>query len=379
MTENTQQTAAYKRAEKAKLHEIDSATNLISTECIRCGQCSSECDFLRRVGLPGNLATTYCSEGGTGLSEAFSCSLCRLCTVKCPKSLPISSMFLELRRSAVVQGKYSFRYHLPLKFYEFLGGSHFLRMRFLPPKCNTVFFPGCALPGIRPEQTLNVYRQLQRKIPQLGIVLDCCNKPSHDLGNQQKFMKNFIRKIKILQTAKVRSIVTVCPSCFDLFQQYGEDLKVSMIYEHLQGDLHSSNTLKSVFKCTIHDPCTMRFESEVQEQVRELVKGSGADIHEMTHSCEKTYCCGEGGAVEGFPADTWSDWKQKRLEEAQELPIITYCGGCMEKLKPAKTIHALDLLFGGRQAQSNNKTSWYSSLKRYLNRYQLKRKIKTFR
>ena len=48
----------------------------------------------------------------------------------------------------------------------------------LPEGCNTVFFPGCTLSGTRSEKVILTYQRLKKSIPSLGIVLDCCTKPS---------------------------------------------------------------------------------------------------------------------------------------------------------------------------------------------------------
>lgn len=59
---------------------------------------------------------------------------------------------------------------------------------------------------------------------------------------------------------------------------------------------------------TVHDSCVMRFERKTQDSIRHLISRQGVRIREMTHSREKTLCCGEGGAA-GFISPE-EDFKQ---------------------------------------------------------------------
>jgi hypothetical protein len=74
--------------------------------------------------------------------------------------------------------------HAPLLAYERKGGSTIYSFYGLPAGCDTVFFPGCALPGTRPDAVSELFEALKQVIPNLGIVLDCCLRPSHDRGRR---------------------------------------------------------------------------------------------------------------------------------------------------------------------------------------------------
>jgi len=354
----------------------------IAQECIQCGACMEECRFLQTNGLPGQIAEKVLKGKQESLSLAFSCSLCRLCTHQCPKQLPIADMFLELRRKAVASDRKILKAYKPLRFYEALGGSALLKRDFIPEGCDTVFFPGCALPGIRPKQTEQLFSFLQKKIPQLGLVLDCCSKPSHDLGDQQGFSKKNREQIGRLRDAGIRHIITSCSSCLQVFRNYAPGIETSMVYTHLleqKGPLVPDEQRGAIgaigARYTIHDPCTMRFESEVQASVRGLISGAGGAVTEMEHSGARTLCCGEGGAVGFKEKENKNEWQSRRKSEAGSLPMVTYCAGCTVSLHSSTTIHILDLIFPDPDEKKNRLVM---PPRTYLNRFLFKRKMASY-
>ena len=355
------------------------AVTLIAQECIHCGVCMKECRFLQNNGLPGQIAQNVLNGKQESFSLAFSCSLCQLCTHLCPKQLPIADMFLELRRKAVADDREILKTYKALRFYEALGSSALLKRDFFPEGCDTVFFPGCALPGIRPKQTEQLFAFLQKKIPQLGLVLDCCSKPSHDLGDETVFLKKNKEQVERLRHAGVQHIITSCSSCLQIFQKYAPEIETSMVYSHLldrKGQFFSGvkkDGLEDSY--TVHDPCTMRFESEVQKSVRGLISGAGGTVHEMKHSGARTLCCGEGGAVGFKEKENKDQWQSRRKEEAGSLPMVTYCAGCTVSLHSSSTIHILDLLFPVKGDKNNRLVK---PPRTYLNRLLLKRKMASY-
>lgn len=348
----------------------------IAQECVQCGACMEECRFLQTNGLPGQIADNVLKGKEESFSFAFSCSLCQLCTHICPQQLPIADMFLELRRKAVVRDREMLKPYKALRFYENLGGSALLKRDFIPEGCDTVFFPGCALPGIRPEQTEQLFSFLQKKIPQLGLVLDCCSKPSHDLGDRLSFSKKNKEQVRRLRDAGVRHIITSCSSCLHVFRRYAPGIETSMVYTHLLvdngGEKPQAQMAVQSDQYTVHDPCTMRFDSGVQESVRDLISGVGGAVTEMKHSGARTLCCGEGGAVGFKEKENKIEWQNRRKEEAGLLPMVTYCAGCTISLQSSTTIHILDLVFPTKGGKKNRLVK---PPRTYLNRFLFRRKM----
>lgn len=330
-------------------------TGDMAKNCVHCNQCVSECAFLQRHGTPGQIARAALAPVPGHDSPAFECSLCDMCAAVCPLSLKPSGMFLEMRRRAGCRERSE---HLSPCFYlgyEKRGVSRHLTYYALPAGCNTILFPGCAMPATRPQTILDLFTWLRGKDPALGIVLDCCTKPSHDLGRTEFFENAFGEMRRYLWANGVRRVLTVCPSCYKMFKMHGGDLAVETVYETLaaEADASRARQRKTV---TIHDPCPFRFDAPVQSAVRALVSRKGFVIEEMPHHGANTFCCGEGASVRCSAPELAETWSRRRVEESRKNRMITYCAGCDETLgRYTETLHVLDLLFPDRHAAGHRR------------------------
>lgn len=342
-------------------------------DCTRCQACVTRCAFLQKNGTPGDIAASLLA--GESTVDPFECSLCNLCTAVCPTRIAPEAFFLELRRQAADQ--------LPLKpyasilGYERRGSSRLFSWYGLPTGCDTVFFPGCTLPGTRAETTWRIYEQLKEQIPHLGVVLDCCHKPSHDLGRQHSFLSHFEAMQERLLSHGVRHIVVACPNCHKIFHGYGQGLSVRTAWEILaEGTPHSPHPAVPRGRITVHDPCPLRDHEEVYQAVRTLFPRLGLEVREMRHSGNRTICCGEGGSVEVVNPEMAGKWGEIRKMEAGDDLIITYCAGCASFLAAAgmKVVHLADLLVNPERALAGkarvDRSPWT-----YLNRIRLKRRV----
>ena len=318
---------------------------LISSDCTQCQACVSECGFLKDYGDPKKIADNYNSHEKLFFEMPFKCSLCDLCTAVCPQEISPATMFLEMRREAYDRGKASFPEHRRLRNYEKRGTSKRFSWYALPGNCDTIFFPGCSLSGSRSETTLKVYENLQKTIPNIGIVLDCCTKPSHDLGDEDYFNAMFGEMKSYLLTHGIKTILTACPNCHKVFNDYGTEFEARTVYEVL--DIPDSPpTKKRLEMVIIHDPCTARFNIPAQNAVREILRKHGKQVKEQPHSGKTTLCCGEGGAVNCLAPELAKNWGKKQIQESEGQRIISYCAGCTQALgEYTETNHILDLLF----------------------------------
>lgn len=347
-----------------------SPLELIAQDCMNCGICVRECAFLQEYGSPKDLAEQWLS-GGDG-HDPFACSLCGLCHGVCPMKLDPSAMFLAMRRELVDRGEGDFRQHRTIRAYEKRGSSSLFSWFYFPENCHTIFFPGCALPGSHPHTFTRLFQMLQELIPGLGLVLDCCTKPSHDLGDDAHFKKMFAELCEILSHHSVQKVLVACPNCYRIFQEYGEGLQVQTVYEELAGLGRFSR--QEPRQVTVHDPCGVRFAGEVQDSVRELLQQLGLEAREMQHSRTTSFCCGEGGSAGFLRPDFAQEWTNKRVEEAGTQRIVSYCAGCTHFLgRKAPTDHLLDLLMAPESGQGKAKVS--KAPFTYWNRYRLKKRL----
>ncbi|MFZ2444817.1 MAG: VTT domain-containing protein [Syntrophobacteraceae bacterium] len=317
----------------------------VSERCIECGLCRKECRFLDMYGSPKSLADRYNPGDKAARGRPFECSLCRLCTAVCPEDVDPAGMFLEMRREAVRGGEGDYPEHSVILGYEKRGTSRRYSLYALPTGCGTVFFPGCTLPGTRPERVKELYTHLTRTIPNLGIVLDCCSKPSHDLGREKSFESTFGEMKEYLVEHGVRNVLVACPNCLRIFKDYGGELSTGTVYESLaENGLPGSQRISGAV--TVHDPCAVRFEGSIHAAVRTLAANAGLTVEEMAHHGEKTLCCGEGGSVGFLSPELAESWRSLRKDEVRAGKTITYCAGCANSLGgTTPTAHILDLLF----------------------------------
>ncbi len=351
-----------------------STRNRVAEGCRECGLCLTRCTFLSRRGTPGKIARTFEPSGGTGLPLPFECSLCGLCDAVCPEDLNLKEFFLDLRRESVARTTDCLSAYRRLLAYEKRGMSRRHTLRLLPEGCDTVLFPGCTLPAILPEAVTAVYGRLSLVIPRLGVVLDCCGKISHDLGRTDFFHHAFSELKDHLVARGVRHVVTVCPSCTEMFRLYGEPLTVRSVYPvldeyDLTGPITAGRTVQ------VHDCCVDRFQDETLAAFRSLLKKQGLEIEEMASSGRLTVCCGEGGMVSSSAPELADIWLNKRKDEVSRT-LAAPCAGCVTRLTShMDVVHGLEIWLDPDRALSRRKspprwpvTSW--------NRLLLKRKLK---
>ena len=348
----------------------------IAEKCIECPLCRRECAFLARYGNPKEIADRIDFENDATLTLAYECSLCGLCGAVCPVNLEPRELFLEMRRAAVSKGIAPFPEHRMLLDYEKKGTSRKYTYYALPEGCTAVFFPGCGLPGTRPKRTQQVYNHLHSLILGLGIVLDCCTKPSHDLGRQDFFQAAFCEMRDYLIQNGVRTVLTACPNCYRVFKEYGDGLAVRTVYEALAEQGLPVNSAAAGKPVVIHDPCAIRGEIPVHDAVRTLVRNQELPVEEMSHHGLKTLCCGEGGAVALVAPELAGQWGQKRRVEAEGRETVTYCVGCSNLLgKLTPTRHLLDLIFEP-EATRQGRVKPAGPPWTYWNRINLKKELK---
>ena len=353
----------------------NSSAKRIAADCTECGACVRGCAFLSANGSPRSMAERLSNDGPTTRDLAFDFSLCGLCSEICPLNLDPAAMFLDMRRDAASRNEVDLKRYRTILGYEKRGNSSLFSHAGLPKGCDTVFFPGCTLSGTRPGVTEDLFEHLQTTIPSLGIVLECCNKPSHDLGRQEHFETMFGELRDMLLTNGVRRVLTACPNCFKVFSHYGKELQVRTVYEHLAAHgLPSRAPLSG--EVTIHDPCPMRHVPEAQKALRSLAAKMGLDVHEMKHSRKRTLCCGEGGSVSFRSPELASKFTQRRAQEAGDRMVLTSCAGCAHFLgRSMDTAHMLDVVFRP-EAVREGRAGVVKAPLTYMKRLSLKHRFK---
>jgi Fe-S oxidoreductase len=363
------------------IHSGDSPLTSLQREigelCSECGACRKTCSFLDQYGAPKSIATHFDFSTSASQAIAYECSLCGLCKAICPEKLDPARLFLEIRRRCVENGNLDESAYRSILGYEKRGASPLFSWYGLPEGCDTIFFPGCTLPGTRPGVTTDLYRQMQQIIPTVGLVLDCCAKPSHDLGRTDYFHRLFGEMRSYLIDQGIRSVLTACPNCTNIFRQYGHGLTVRTVYEILHANGSKGNAVPATGDAvTVHDPCALRNDPPTQQAVRALLVDRGYTLVEMEHRGKLTLCCGEGGMVGAVNPKRARRWADIRRKEAGDQRLVTYCAGCTGYLnRVIPTVHIADLLYRPEAALSGNLKISRAPLT-YWHRLGLKRRMK---
>ena len=369
---------------------LRAAASPIAEGCTDCGACVGLCAFLRETGTPGNAARALLAdgpEGGGTPPDPYACSLCGLCRTICPTGLAPDAMYLEMRRQAAARGALNLAPYRPLLTYERIGRSAPFRLQAIPAGGETVFFPGCALPGTRPGTTMALFRLLSGLRPGLGLVLDCCTKPSHDLGLQDSFEASFLPLRERLLTAGVRRVLTACPNCHKVFTRYGDGLEIRSVWTELAasdldfstGD-HSRDAVATGARpneIVVHDPCPMRDEPDIRDAVRELAARTGLPVTGKRGGPASVRCCGEGGAVGFVRPELARTWGAIHLDRAKGRTTVTFCAGCTAHLRRSglDAVHLGDLL-AAPGASPDALPAPAAPPRTYLNRLLLKRSMR---
>ncbi len=349
----------------------------IRDQCSECGACVRECAFLSAHGTPGAIIQTHDFSRSRDQTMAYACSLCGLCTAVCPEQLDPCALFLAVRRRHVQEGHFQPSRYRRMIAYEQRGTSPLFSWHGLPDGCDTVFFPGCALPGTRPEVTMQMYRQLQAITPSLGLVLDCCLKASHDLGMTARFQAHFHALHERLVRRGVHTVVTACPNCTKIFRLHGQGLRVRTVYEvlHAQG-MGQATARPNLGEVSVHDPCPLRDDPQTQAAIRGILVDMGCTIVEMNHHGQQTVCCGEGGSAGAANPDFSQRWGDIRRQEARQRTLVVACAGCASRLnRVTPTVHIADLIYGPEMAPDGRVKTVRPPLT-YWNRLRLKRNLR---
>lgn len=320
----------------------------METKCTRCGRCVVPCSFLQQYGMPGDIARIVRDTPPEEWPDPYECSLCGLCGAVCPEGLKPGKMFLDMRRAKVDVGLLDLKLYRPVLAFEKYGDSNLFSFIRLPEGGDTALFPGCCLQATRSETVRRLFEALQQSIPDIGVALACCMKPSHDLGRQQFFEERFGRLKDTLLAAGVKRVITSCPNCQKVFSEYGSPIKSITAYEIL-AEAGFSPAKRSMGKAVIHDPCPQRYATGVQDAVRSLVASCGITIEEIAKNRTLTRCCGEGGTVKFIRPDFAEVWTKERHTSAAGRRMVTSCAGCVNYLGGKGEVdHVLDLLLDSK-------------------------------
>jgi Fe-S oxidoreductase len=347
-----------------------------------CSECVKNCTFLQNYvqGYPATeqeMALMLHERGEAEPAIPYSCHICGLCEAVCPQDLHAGLACLEVRERLVAAGKAPLPQHKGVQNYVRWGSHPTFALGRPDPatgRARRVFFPGCSLPGHNPHLVKAAYAHLRERLPDTGLLLNCCGAPSQLLGERQVLEQVAGGVARELARLGASELIAACTHCLHTIQDLLPGIQARSIYEVLEEiGLPGGGNPGEPRMFNIHDACGARHAPRIHEAVRRLVQAAGHGFEEMVHTRERSICCGSGGmaaAVAPALAQRMTDF---RLSEAN-LDLVTYCAACRARFAAAgrPSLHLLELIFnpGWRQARTVKPAG---SLTRWLRRWRLKR------
>jgi Fe-S oxidoreductase/thioredoxin reductase len=373
---------AKKNASYTKEEAILEAGRCIQCECM---ECVKACEYLKSYGdypkkyarsIYNNLSIVMGTRGANKLIN--SCSLCGQCAEICPNDFDMSLLCKSARETMVKQG------HMPpsahdfaLRDMQFSNSEAFALTRPQPGKTESqyVFFPGCQLSASAPEQVEQVYAYLCAKLPSVGLMLRCCGAMANWAGQKELF-KQALDEFKVeYQKLGTPTVILACSSCYQVFQENLPEIKIKSLWQVMDEKGLPEGITKRNTTLAIHDPCSTRYESAIQDSVRHLASQLGVKVEELPLNREKTSCCSYGGDMWLSNREISNKVINKRISESKN-DYLTYCAMCRDFFanhgKPS--LHLLDIIFSSElSTRATRRGPGYSD--RHENRARLKRKL----
>ena len=365
-----------------------SETEKIVELCDDCGACVRTCTFLRHYcDSPKDLAKRFKRNPLENIEIPYSCSLCGLCQRICHLDLYPGDMCLETRQKIfqteqkdVLPNDFVYDYMIPrlkgLRNHQIMSTSSVFTLRKAAKNkedtLKRIFFPGCSLPAYSPGLVLKTYLYLQQKMPGIGIVLNCCGKPSRDIGDEDRFREIFETTLSDFSQLGIEEVVVACINCHKMYTE-NSDIKLRNIYEIMAEMGLPEPVSGEGRKITIHDSCPARYRPEIRTAVRQIASQMNFKIGEMKFKNEVTQCCGAGGCS-ALGNTALADRHTKARASQAKSQIVSYCAHCRERFSTSgPSLHILDLIFSA--SYNKHAKEYHDSWRNWLNRWYLKKRF----
>lgn len=369
---------------------LEEAKRCIDCSCL---ECLKQCSFLTHYkAYPKKYLREIYNNviiiKGTRIANAMinTCTQCGLCEKICPNGLNMGE-FIDLARRELVDFK-----RMPPSAHEFAlddmtsvfaDNVQFLRSPIKQDfqktsiknefnenashdihNQNFMFFSGCQLPAVLPNEVETVYKHLTSYL-NIGFHFSCCGIPAKWAGNEpllQKIIDNFIHNWK---QAGQPIYVFACSSCAEFFKIYCPQVTQMSLWEVLVQiplpEKQSSFTLNQEnHNIIIHDPCSVREVPQTYNAVRSILNAIKQDYKELSFSKELTRCCGNGGLSAEVSPSVADSFVLNRIHDIQidaksesenknshDDILLVYCAICRERYqkKGQNALHLLELIF----------------------------------
>lgn len=339
-------------------------------ECVNCKMCFNVCPMMKEYSTsPKELMEGIIEDKGVSKDIPYSCMLCDICKVKCPKDIDLKEMFYNIRKDIMSNNQKELKGigYNTVKFHQINSFSPLFARSFINSETKKIFLPGCSLSSYSPDIVMKTYEYLKSHIDNISLAVECCGKPTLAMGDIDKFKIYYSKLEDLLKNNNISEVIVACPNCFDTIRNHSNQVKVtslwSVINEYkIPKDLknHYSDIEKEF---SLHDPCPIRYEHKIHEDVRHILMDLGVKVVEFDKNRENSECCGSGAMVRVTNPNISINQTQKRASEAKTDTVISYCESCCESMMSVgkNSLHILDFIFNeeviNKKYFTQNKTS----------------------
>lgn len=236
----------------------------------------------------------------------------------------------------------------------------FLDLMMRGKKSPSVFFPGCAFMKFGKETIYKTLDLLKKYDKDVEVCSLCCSRPSQVLDRNFQ-NKNISKLVKYFLNSGIKKIYLACPNCYDslkkIFNDNSINIELVMIYKVLLDCIKNDKNFNTISeKVVLHDPCSIRNDSETQDSVRKILKFIGQEYIEPDFTRENTLCCGNKNMLHVVSPTESKIILKRRLEDLTKKSriICSYCNGCLSSFSKEKVqvVHLIELILG--KAKSNS-------------------------
>jgi Fe-S oxidoreductase len=361
--------------------------------CTECGRCTSGCpasitgkklsprkiimDTRDRLEIVGRNINKKGKDFDDGKSlfdfisheELWACTTCNACTLECPVNIDHVSIIIEMRRYLVMEmasapgelnsiftnienngAPWQFSPEDRLLWTEKNEVPVMADLYARGIKPDYLFWVGCA--GAFDDRYKKVARALAKILNHLkinyavlGTEESCTGDPARRAGNEMVFQMQALTNIEVLNGYEVKSIITICPHCYNIFKNeypaLGGNYNVINYTQFLKqqidsGNLKISSDIFADKSVTYHDPCYLGRCNNIYDPPREVLNTIPSTKVEMKRNKSFALCCGAGGGqmfkeAEKGDKEVFIERIEDVLETGADI-IATACPFCMTML-----------------------------------------------
>lgn len=186
----------------------------------------------------------------------------------------------------------------------------------------------------------------------VGAMLRCCGKVSDMIAEPEEFKRRNKTAIDEINKTNADVIVTVCPSCYKVYEQtIGK--KVISYWDLMREKIGIPEKQKGIGQKSdvvfnVHDSCVTRDVESHPESIRWILDQLRYKYQRIECEGKRIRCCEVGGMVCSSNPEMYERVYTRRANDFSSDHVISYCGSCRGTMEAVgkDSLHILDLLFG---------------------------------